>query len=126
MYDATENIPDADEIVAAVTHLQEQRDELLDRLDSTEVALLIQQRECDSLRGELEDMRAELVVIQRMALPTGRPWSYLPDAKVLAISPDMDEVAEQRLRAQIEPPKLTACDTCGAPMYVGTACGMHP
>lgn len=73
MYDATENIPSADEIVAAVARLQDQRDALLDRLDSAEVALLIQQRQSDELRWRLEDTQAEKVAIFSMTLPTGRP-----------------------------------------------------
>jgi hypothetical protein len=125
MYDATDNLPSEDEIVEAVTRLQEHRDELLERLDSAEVALLIQQRECDELRWRLEDVEGETLVIRHMELPGGRPWSYIPDAGFLAISPDLDAATERRLRAQVQPPKLTTCDTCGAPMYVGTVCGMH-
>jgi hypothetical protein len=82
-------------------------------------------RECDDLRWRLEDVQAETVAIRHMTLPSGRPWSYVPDAKVLAISPDVDEATEERLRAQVQPPELTTCETCGAPLYTGRSCGMH-
>lgn len=119
MYDATDNYSTADEIVAAVTHLQEQRDLLLDERDA-----LLDER--DGLQILLEDARAEELVIRSMdALPNGRPWIFVEDARILAISPDIDPDTEMRLLAQVKPPRLMTCEVCGAPMYTGTICRMH-
>lgn len=124
-YDAAGNLPTADEIVAAVTRLMEQKEDLLDRLDSTEVALQIARRENDKLRWELEDLKATLLDIRHMELPNGRPGAFVEDAMVFAISPAIDADAEVRLLAQVEPPKLTTCNVCGAPVYEDRACTMH-
>lgn len=118
MYDATENMPTEDEIVAAVTRMQEERNRLLVERDD-----LIVER--DGLLILLDEARAEELAIFTMDLPSGRGWVYIEDAQVLAISPDLDEDTRRRLIAQVEPPKLTTCGTCGAPLYAGTVCGIH-
>jgi hypothetical protein len=115
MYDATDHTPSADEIVAAITHLQEQHNVLLVERDE-----LLEER--DGLRILLDDVRSEELVIVTMDIPHGRLWSFLEDGNVLAISPDLDEDTRRRLLAQVEPPKLTTCGDCGAPVYEGRNC----
>ncbi|MCF6507369.1 hypothetical protein E9549_08105 [Blastococcus sp. MG754426] len=119
MYDATDHTPSADEIVAAVARLQERH------------ALLLEER--DALLAERDDLLFSLsqawieeeLVIVTMDIPHGRRWSFIEEANVLAISPDLDEGTRRRLLAQVEPPKLTTCGECGAPLYEGAACGLH-
>jgi hypothetical protein len=77
------------------------------------------------LRRELEDVKADRLAIYRMTLPGSQRWAFHEEAKVLAISPELDPTTEAELLAQVEPLKLTACDVCGAPMYVGRRCAMH-
>ena len=118
MYDATENRPSADEIVAAVTRLQEEHRTMLVERDD-----LLHER--DALIVRLEEIEAEELAIFTMNLPSGRGWVYIEDAQTLAISPDLDEDTRRRLIAQVEPPKLTTCRTCGAPLFAGAICTLH-
>lgn len=118
MYDATDNIPTADEIIAAVHSLQHERDELRAQMDEASADL-------DGLRRQLKEATKDELVIRMIDLPTGRGWAFVEDAKLLAISPDLDDATKARLLAQVEPPKLTTCGTCGAPVYEGNECTMH-
>jgi uncharacterized coiled-coil DUF342 family protein len=65
MYDATDNIPTADEIIAAVQTLQDQRDELRAQLDEATADL-------DGLRRQLEEATKDDLVIRIIDLPSGR------------------------------------------------------
>lgn len=125
MYDATENPPTADEIVAGVQRLSDERAEYMERLHDVEIALLVMKRERDELRQELEEIQRDALRIFEMDVPSGRGWVYVQDAGVVAISPELDEATRARLLAQVKPPKLTTCGVCGAPMYPGTPCAMH-
>src|SRR3954465_7641513 len=105
MYDATENIPTADDVIAAVVNLRDQRDDLLDRLSDVDYALHLQRQECERIRRELEEARAHMLVPRKRPLPRHRHWGFFEDAKVLAISPALADVKRERLMAQVEPPK---------------------
>lgn len=118
MYEPTDSIPTADEIADAVRALRDERDDLQAQVGELSADL-------GELREQLEKAREEEVVIVTVDLPGGRRWAFVEDAKVLAIAPDLDEEARRRLLAQVEPPKLTTCGTCGAPMYEGIGCRMH-
>jgi hypothetical protein len=114
MFDATDNDPTADEIIAAVTALSAERD-----------ALLAEREELVRLLEEAPAPKDDLLVYAMDDVPGGRPWVFIEDGKLLAISSDLDEATRFKLLAQVEPPRLTTCETCRAPMYAGTACQMH-
>ncbi len=78
-------------------------------LDSTEVTLMVVQREYAELWRELEAAKAERLAIFTTDIPHGRGWSFIEDAKVLASSPDIEPATEARLLAQVKPPRLTTC-----------------
>jgi hypothetical protein len=125
MDDATHNRPSADEIIAAVRSIRDHRDELLNRIDDVYAVMDVVKYERDQARRQLEEATKDDLVIRIVDLPTGRGWAFVEDAKLLAISPDLDEATKARLMSQIEPPKLTTCDACGAPVYEGNDCTMH-
>jgi hypothetical protein len=81
--------------------------------------------ERNELRRHIEEATEDALVIFSIDLPSGREWAFIEDANVLAISPRPDEAAKVRLLALVKSPKLTTCDTCGAPVYEGGACRMH-
>jgi hypothetical protein len=119
MYDATDNMPTADEIVAAVQTLQSDRDDLRRLLDECD-------SERDDLRRRLAGFEEEETAVLSMDLPSGREFVFIEDANVLAISPEMGPERRERLLAQLEDrPRLTTCPTCSAPLFEGRACRMH-
>lgn len=133
MSDLTDNLsagsadgrPTADEIVAGVQRLSDQRAEYMERLHDVELALLVMKRERDELRQELEEIQRNVLLVHPMDVPFGRDWTFFEDALVLAVSPGIDDATRRRLLAQVEQPELMRCETCGAPVWSGAVCGMH-
>lgn len=127
MYDATDNIPTDDEIVAAVIALRERRDALLEERDDLASKLLEAMDERDRLRERLAEREDDDVKVFSMQdIPGGRDFAFLCDLRVLVVSPTMDAEREARLIAQLEArPELTTCDICSAPLWLGQTCTMH-
>ncbi|SEP02911.1 hypothetical protein [Trujillonella endophytica] len=119
MHDATDHELTADDIVAAVTRLQDDCDALRIEVDD----LMIER---DELRRQIEQLTRDVLVTCIMRdIPGGRGWSYVEDAQVLALSPDLDSATEARLLSQVVRPDLVACDGCGAPHRSNAPCGIH-
>ena len=109
MYDASDNLPTEDEIVAAVTRMQDERNDLRAEVARLEDVVM-------HLEHQLEQREAaDPPVIVTVNLPHGRRWSFVEDANVLAISPYVDDDTRRRLIAQTAA-RLTTCD-CGAPRW---------
>jgi hypothetical protein len=126
MYDATDHLSGADEIITAVRALRVHRDELMGLVDDLSASMDYMRFERDQLRRRLAELEDEEPKVLEMQLPSGRDFVFVEDAGTLAISPDMDPEREARLLAQIEArPRLTPCSDCGAPIWPGGICLVH-
>jgi hypothetical protein len=119
MYDASDNFVTEEQIIAAVTAVVAERDALRSEREE-----LLTER--DHLLGQIDAAAAEELMMRTMQdLPNGRRWIFVEDAQLLAISTDIDADTEVLLLAQVQPPKLTTCDVCGAPVWSNASCAMH-
>lgn len=119
MSNASDNIPTAAEVIDAVRNLQDRYYAALEERDALE-------GERDELRRRLAEREDQDVKVFTMGepLPHDREFTFFPDIRLLAISPDIDAEREARLLSQLRP-ELTSCDVCFAPLWAGQTCTMH-
>ncbi len=92
------------EVIAAVQRVVDERNELRRRVASYE----------------------EPTVIIDQDPASGRDWEFFEDLNVLVISPDLDPTWRAAVLTQLnDRPELVRCYECGAPVWLGTVCGMH-